>query len=70
MRPPTSPSPLTLTPTGGPFNTGWLPPAAPPNAPPPEAVRSFTFMIPEAGDYPYICILHVPSGMAGTIKVA
>ena len=70
LRPPTSPSPLTLTATGGPFNTGWLPPAAPPNAPPPEAVRSFTFVVPGAGDYPYVCILHVPSGMAGTIKVA
>lgn len=70
LRGPTSPSPLTLTPAGGPFNTGWLPPAAPPNAPPPEAVRSFTFVIPQAGDYPYICLLHVPSGMAGSIKVA
>ena len=55
---------------GGPFNSGLLPPAAPPNAPPPEAARSFTFVIPEAGDYPYVCILHAPSGMAGTIKVA
>ena len=56
--------------TGGPFNTGWLPPAAPPNAPPPEPARSFTFVIPQAGDYPYVCLLHVPSGMAGSIKVA
>jgi plastocyanin len=70
LRPPTSPSPLTLNPTGGPFNTGWLPPAAPPNAPPPEAARSFTFLIPAAGTYPYSCILHAPSGMAGSIKVA
>ena len=70
LGPPTGPSPLTLTPTGGPFNSGWLPPAAPPNAPPPEAARSFTFVIPEAGDYPYACLLHAPSGMAGSIKVA
>ena len=67
---PSGPSPITLNPTGGPFNSGLLPPAAPPNAPPPEAVRSFTFAVPAAGDYPYLCILHVPSGMAGTIKVA
>jgi plastocyanin len=68
--PPTGPSPFTLTSTGGPFNSGTLPPAAPPNAPPPEAVRSFTFVIPAAGTYPYVCVFHAPSGMAGSIKVA
>lgn len=67
---PTGPSPLTLTADGGPFNSGLLPPAAPPNAPPPEAVRSFTFVVPAAGDYPYLCILHAPSGMGGSIRVA
>ncbi len=67
---PTSPSPLTLLPTGGPYNSGVLPPAAPPNAPPPENVRSFTFVIPEAGTYPYVCLYHAPSGMAGSIQVA
>jgi plastocyanin len=70
LRGPTGPSPLTLMATGGPYNSGWLPPAAPPNAPPPEAARSFTFVIPQAGDYAYVCLLHVPSGMAGSIKVA
>ncbi len=67
---PTGPSPFTLRLTGGPFNSGLLPPAAPPNAPPPEAVRSYTFQVPEAGTYPYVCVFHAPSGMAGSIKVA
>ena len=49
------------------FNTGLLPPNAPPGNAPPEAVRSFTFVISAAGTYPYVCILHAPSGMAGTI---
>ena len=63
------PSPQTLTATGL-FNTGWLPPNAPPGAGPPEAARSYTYVVPEAGEYKYVCLLHVPSGMAGTIKVA
>ncbi len=67
---PTGPQPLTLLATGGPFNSGTLPPAAPPNAPPPEAARSFTFVIPAAGDYSYLCVFHVPSDMTGSIKVA
>ena len=52
------------------FNTGLLPPNAPPGAGPPEAVRSFTFVVPAAGGYSYVCILHAPSGMAGVIKAA
>ena len=67
---PTAPSPFTLKATGGPFNSGLLAPAAPPNAPPPEAVRSYTFMVPDAGTYPYVCVFHASSGMAGSIKVA
>ena len=67
---PTGPQPLTLMSTGGPYNTGLLPPAAPPNAPPPEPARSFTFVIPSAGTYPYVCVFHAPSGMAGSILVA
>jgi plastocyanin len=50
------------------FNTGLLPPNAPPGAGPPEAARSFTFSVPTAGEYSYICIFHAPSGMAGAIK--
>lgn len=67
---PTGPPPLTVTPTGGPFNSGLVPPAAPPNAPPPPEARSFAFVLPEAGNYPYVCIYHAPSGMAGSITVA
>jgi plastocyanin len=60
-------SPQTLNATDF-FNTGWLPPNAPPGAGPPEAARSFTFTVPAAGTYAYVCILHSPSGMAGTIQ--
>jgi plastocyanin len=67
---PTGPSPFTLRLTGGPYNSGLLPPKAPPNNPPPEPARTYTYVIPEAGEYPYVCLLHVPSGMAGAIKVA
>lgn len=51
-------------------NTGWLPPAAPPDAPPPEEARSFAVDVPEAGTFQYVCLLHLPSGMAGTIEAA
>lgn len=60
-------SPQTLNATDL-FNSGWLPPNAPPGQGPPEAVRSFTFVVPKAGSYDYICLLHAPSGMGGTIK--
>ena len=52
------------------FNTGLLPPNAPPNAGPPAAARSFTFTVPTAGDYQFVCIFHAPSGMAGEIKAS
>jgi plastocyanin len=52
------------------FNTGTLPPNAPPGAGPPEAARSFTFSVPTAGDYQFVCIYHAPSGMAGMIKAS
>lgn len=60
-------SPQTLNATGV-FNTGWLPPNAPPGAGPPEAVRSYSYKVPAAGEYAYVCLLHAPSGMGGTIK--
>jgi len=63
------PSPQTLN-SKDLFNTGLLPPNAPPGAGPPEAVRSFTFSVPAAGDYQYVCIFHAPSGMAGEIKAS
>ena len=52
------------------FNTGLVPPDAPPGAAPPEAARSFTFVVPAAGEFPYVCILHAPSGMGGVIKAS
>lgn len=54
------------------FNTGLLPPnaAAPGQSPPPLAARSYTFVVPTAGQYAYVCLLHVTSGMSGVINVA
>lgn len=52
------------------FNTGLLPPNAPPGAGPLQRARSFTFSVPAAGHYRYVCILHAPSGMAGTITAS
>jgi plastocyanin len=61
------PSPQTLNATGF-FNTGLLPPNAPPGAGPPEAVRTFTYVVPTAGTFAYYCILHAPSGMGGQLS--
>jgi plastocyanin len=63
------PSPQTLNATDF-FNTGELPPNAPPGAGPPEAARSFTFTVPTAGNYSYYCILHVSSGMGSALTVS
>jgi plastocyanin len=63
------PSPQRLN-TKDLFNTGLLPPNAPPGAGPPFAARSFSFTVPAAGEYSYVCILHSPSGMAGAIKAS
>lgn len=60
------PSPQVLSAAGF-FNTGLLPPDAPPGAGPPLEARSFSFTVPDPGEYPYVCILHSPSGMTGTI---
>jgi plastocyanin len=67
MKPAPGPSPQRLNSSGF-FNTGWLPPNAPPGAGPPERARSFTFVVPRAGNYGYVCILHAPSAMVGTIR--
>jgi plastocyanin len=66
------PSPQTLNATAL-FNTGLIPPnaAAGPDSPaPPREVRSYTYVVPAAGKYPYYCILHVGSGMGGTIRAS
>jgi plastocyanin len=62
------PSPQILI-TNGLFNTGTLPPDAPPGQGPPEAARSFTFKTKTAGSYPYVCVLHAPSSMASSFTV-
>lgn len=62
-------SPQTLNVTDL-FNTGTLPPNAPPGSGPPAAARSFTFTVPAAGSYSYVCIYHAPSGMAGAITAS
>ena len=62
------PSPQTLNATDL-FNTGTLPPNAPPGSGPPLSARSYTFTVPTAGTYSYVCIYHVPSGMAGVLTV-
>jgi plastocyanin len=69
QRPAPGPSPQTLNPTDV-FNTGILPPNAPPGGGPPEAVRSYSYVLKTAGSFTYVCIFHAPSGMAGSIKVA
>lgn len=66
------PSPQTLNTTAL-FNTGLVPPNAssgPDTPPPPKAARSFTFVVPGKGKYPYYCILHTLSGMGGVIKAS
>lgn len=62
----TGKSPLTLNATDF-FNTGWLPPNAPPGQGPPLVARSFAFEVPAAGTYAYVCILHVGSGHSGSV---
>jgi plastocyanin len=65
------PSPQTLNTTDL-FNTGLLPPKVPSEpggAPPPKAARSYTYKVPDKGTYPYYCILHTLSGMAGELRV-
>ena len=62
------PSPQTLNPTDV-FNTGVVPPDAPPGAGPPAAARRYSYLVKTPGTYNYVCIFHLPSGMAGSIRV-
>jgi plastocyanin len=66
------PSPQTLNATAL-FNTGLLPPKAPgppDGKPPPKAVRSYTWVVPDKGTYPYYCVLHTQSGMGTEIRAS
>jgi plastocyanin len=62
------PSPEVLTDTGF-FNTGLVPPNAGSPAPP-LGVRSFSFKVPTAGTYSYVCLLHASSEMTGSINAS
>ncbi|GAC1534028.1 MAG: hypothetical protein NVS3B12_14230 [Acidimicrobiales bacterium] len=60
-------SPQTLNSTDL-FNTGVLPPDAPPGHGPPLPVRSYIYKVPASGIYAYICVYHASAGMTGTIS--
>lgn len=62
LAPAPGPSPQALDATGY-FNSGWLP-----TEPKPLSDRSFSFTVPTAGTYSYVCVLHAPSGMTGSIS--
>lgn len=62
-------SPQTLNATGF-FNTGTLPPNAPPGAGPPLSARQYTYTVAAAGQYPFVCIYHAASGMGGVITAS
>jgi plastocyanin len=61
------PSPQTLA-QGVYLNTGWLPPKT--KQGPGLAARSYTYTVPAPGKYTYVCVLHLPSGMAGEIDAS
>jgi plastocyanin len=58
------PSPQTLV-QGVYLNTGWLPPKT--KQGPTLAARSYTYDVPTPGQYKYVCVLHLASGMAAEI---
>ena len=58
------PSPQTLA-QGAYLNTGWLPPKT--KQGPTKAARSYTYDVPTPGQYQYVCVLHLASGMAAEI---
>jgi plastocyanin len=67
MNPVPGPSPQTLA-QGVYLNTGWLPPKT--EQGPSEAERSYTYDVPAPGTYEYVCVLHLPSGMAAEIDAS
>lgn len=70
VNPAPGPSPQPLVGGGAFLNTGQLPPDSPPGAGPPLAARSYTYTVPTAGNYSFVCALHVASGMAGSINAS
>jgi plastocyanin len=67
VQPQPGPSPQALA-QGTYLNTGGLPPKS--KQGPPRAARSYTYSVPSAGKYTYVCVLHLPSGMAGEIDAS
>lgn len=61
------PSPQALA-QGVYLNTGWLPPKS--KQGPPLSARSYTYSVPAPGKYEYVCVLHLPSGMAAEIDAS
>ena len=60
------PGPVAQTLAQGVYlNTGWLPPKI--KQGPALRARSYTYDVPAPGKYTYVCVLHLPSGMAGEI---
>ena len=67
VQPQPGPSPQALA-QGVYLNTGWLPPKT--KGGPPVAARSYTYSVPAPGKYQYVCVLHLPSGMAAEIDAS
>lgn len=67
VQPQPGPSPQTLAQDTY-LNTGWLPPKT--KQGPTLAERSYTYEVPAPGKYKYVCVLHLPSGMAGEIDAS
>lgn len=68
QQPQPGPSPQTLT-SGVYLNTGWLPPNTGSGGAP-LAARSYTYDVTDPGTYEYVCVLHLPSGMAAEIDAS
>jgi plastocyanin len=67
VQPQPGPSPETLA-QGAYPSTGWLPPKT--EQGPTVAERSYTYKVPAPGKYKCVCVLHLPSGMAGEIDAS
>lgn len=67
-QPQPGPSPQTLK-NGVYLNTGLLPPNVGTSGPP-LAARSYTYDVKDPGKYQYVCVLHLPSGMAAVIDAS
>jgi plastocyanin len=68
QQPQPGPSPQVLT-AGVYLNTGWLPPNTGSTGAP-LAARSYTYSVPDPGTYEYVCVLHLPSGMAAELDAS